>query len=462
MRSLSSSEPIGPRSKRVATSHSLPLTCRKGYAALDMSTAWIIRNGTLLDPATGTKSTGDLFIADGRIVADAPPNGRQVDATGLTVMPGLIDVHVHFREPGNERAETIATGSRAAARGGFTTVVTMPNTRPSVDTPEQVGFQIKQAREAGSVELLPSACITQERRGGDLANLEALAKAGAVAFTDDGSTVADDALMQRAMEQAARLGIPVMDHAVDPKMAGRGVLHDGDAARRLNLPGIPAKAEDTIVARDIELAAATGCAMHIQHVTSGVSARLIGQAASRGLPVTGEASPHHLALSDADITEDNGDFKMNPPLRSPEDREILIESVLNGDLGVLATDHAPHLAELKAKGILKAPFGVVGLETAIGVTYQLLVVERDMPVLDWLRRWTDGPAALIGRPCPSLAPGQPADILVADMTTEWTVDPSSFLSLSRNTPFTGRRCRGQAVLTLKSGQLTWSGVSCSI
>ncbi len=423
-----------------------------------MNDSWIIRNGTLLDPAAGTQTTGDLFIADGQIVADAPADAREIDATGLTVMPGLIDVHVHFREPGHEDAETIASGSRAAARGGFTTVVTMPNTRPPVDTPEQVRLQAEQGAAAGVVELLPSACITQERRGGALADLDALARAGAVAFTDDGSTVADDALMRQAMEQAARLDIPVMDHAVDPVLAGRGVLHDGDAARRLNLPGIPAKAEDMIVARDIELAAATGCAMHIQHVTSGAAARLIGQAASRGLPVTGEATPHHLALSDADITEDDGNFKMNPPLRSPDDREILVEAVLSGDLGVLATDHAPHLASLKAKGILKAPFGVVGLETAMGVTYKLLVSERGMAPIDWLRRWTSGPAALLGRPGPSLAPGHPADIVVADLAREWTVTPSNFLSLSRNTPFEGRRCLGLAVLTLKSGRITWASV----
>ncbi|MBL7077269.1 MAG: dihydroorotase [Kiritimatiellae bacterium] len=423
-----------------------------------MNTAWIISNGTLLDPASGRRATADLYIEDGLIVADRPSNAREIDATGLTVMPGLIDVHVHFREPGHEGAETIATGSRAAARGGFTTVVTMPNTRPAVDTPEQVRFQLERAAEANAVELRPSACITSERRGSELADLEALAQAGAVAFTDDGSTVANDALMQRAMEQAAKLDIPIMDHALDPVRAGKGVLHDGDAARRLNLPGIPSKAEDMIVARDIELAAATGCAMHIQHVTSGASARLIGQAAARGLPVTGEATPHHLALSDADITEDDGNFKMNPPLRSPNDREILIESVLSGDLSILATDHAPHLASLKAKGILKAPFGVVGLETAIGVTYQLLVVERGMAPLDWLRRWTEGPAALLGRPCPSLAAGAPADIVIADLATEWAVDPSEFLSLSGNTPFAGRLCRGRAVHTLKSGGITWSGV----
>ncbi len=430
----------------------------KGYPAPDMTAAWIIKNGTRLDPSSGVQESGDVFIVDGHIVDSAPDGARVIDAAGLTVMPGLIDVHVHFREPGNEEAETIATGSRAAARGGFTTVVTMPNTRPAIDTPDNVRFQTKQAAATGTVGLLPSACITQERRGGELADLSALAQAGAVAFTDDGSTVADDALMQRAMVQAAALGIPVMDHAVDPILAGRGVLHDGDAARRLALPGIPSEAEDKIVARDIELAAATGCAMHIQHVTSGKSAQLIADAAKRGLPVTGEATPHHLALSDTDITTDDANFKMNPPLRSPEDREALIRAVLDGGLSVLATDHAPHLASLKAKGILKAPFGVVGLETAIGVTYKLLVAERGMDPLDWLRRWTSGPAALLGLPCPSLAPGNVADIVVADLAKAWTVNPSDLLSLSRNTPFAGHRCLGQAVLTLKSGGITWAGV----
>jgi dihydroorotase len=423
-----------------------------------MSSTWIIENGTFLDPSTGNSEAGDLFIADGQIVDGPPPGARIFDASGLTIMPGLIDVHVHFREPGNEPAETIESGSRAAARGGFTSVVTMPNTRPAVDTPEQVAYALQQGGAADKVNLSPSACITNERRGGSLADLAALAAAGAVAFTDDGSTVSDNALMRSAMEQAAALGIPVMDHALDPAIAGNGVLHDGDAARRLNLPGIPSEAEDTIVARDIELAAATGCAMHIQHVTSGPAARMIADAAARGLPVTGEATPHHLALSDADILTDDGNFKMNPPLRSPADREALIEEVLTGGLAVLATDHAPHLASLKAKGIRKAPFGVVGLETALGITYRLLVVERGLSPVEWLRRWTQAPAALLGRPCPSLAPGAPADIVLADLASEWIVDPSTFLSQSRNTPFAGHRCQGQAILTLKAGRITWSGI----
>jgi dihydroorotase len=423
-----------------------------------MSSSWIIKNGTLLDPASGQQQTGDLCIENGHIVAEAPRDARVLDAAGFAVMPGLIDVHVHFREPGHEDAETIASGSRAAARGGFTTVVTMPNTRPPVDTPEQVAYALRQGAAADAVELLPSACITKERRGLELADLPALAAAGAVAFTDDGSTVADDALMRRAMERAAVLGVPIMDHALDPIRAGKGVLHDGDAARRLHLPGIPSSAEDRIVARDIELAAETGCAMHIQHISSGVSARLVAEATGQGLPVTGEATPHHLALSDADITDDDGNFKMNPPLRSRADREALIDAVLSGGITILATDHAPHLAALKAKGILKAPFGVVGLETAIGITYQLLVIERGMDPLDWLCRWTRGPAALLGRPCPSLAPGDRADILVADLQAEWTVRTADFVSRSRNTPFAERRCRGRAAVTFKSGMITWSGV----
>ena len=423
-----------------------------------MSRAWIIQGGRPLDPTDGDRGVGDLYIADGLIVADPPAKARTIDASGLTVMPGLIDLHVHFREPGHEGAETIASGSRAAARGGFTTVVTMPNTRPAVDSPEQVAFALRQAEAAGAVELLPSACITCERRGNALTDLPALAAAGAVAFTDDGSTVSDDDLMQRAMQQAAALGRPVMDHALDPILAGTGVLHDGEAARRLGLPGIPSAAEDRIVARDIKLAAATGCAMHIQHVSSGASAHMIAEAASRGLPVTGEATPHHLALSDADILSDDGNFKMNPPLRTPEDREALIEAVLDGGLSILATDHAPHLAALKAKGIRQAPFGVVGLETALGVTYQLLVVERGMCPQAWLQRWTTGPAALLGHPAPSLTPGARADLVLADLQNDWQVDPSAFVSLSQNTPFTNHRCRGRAVLTIFAGKITWSDV----
>ncbi|NQU40291.1 MAG: dihydroorotase [Lentisphaerae bacterium] len=415
-----------------------------------MNEKWIIRNGELMDPATGRREIGDLYIANGIIVDRAPDDAHVIEAAGLTVMPGLIDLHVHFREPGNETAETIASGSHAAAHGGFTTVVTMPNTRPSVDSPEQVAYAIRQAAAANAVELLPSACITRDRRGKELSDLSALAAAGAAAFTDDGSTVSDDGLMKAAMQQAALLGIPVMDHALDPIMAGNGVLHDGDAARRLNLPGIPSAAEDTVVARDIALAAETGCATHIQHISSRGAVDLIVAAAARGIPVTGEATPHHLALSDADILEDDGNFKMNPPLRSPADRDALIAAILNGGITTMATDHAPHLAALKAKGIRRAPFGVLGLETALGITYQLLVVEHGMDPLDWLRRWTQGPASVLKRPCPTLQAGTRADIVVADLSTPWTIDSSKFLSNSRNTPFGGRRCQGRAVITLKA------------
>lgn len=423
-----------------------------------MHSTWIIKHGTLLDPSSGQQERGELYIADGHVVRRPPPGAETIDASGLAVMPGLIDVHVHFREPGHEDAETITSGAHAAARGGFTTVVTMPNTRPAVDTPEQVRFQITRASETDAVDLQPAACITRQRRGDELTDLAALADAGAVAFTDDGSTVSDHALLHRAARQAAELGRPIMDHALDPVRAGNGVLHDGDAARRRNLPGIPSDAETAVVARDIAIAAAARCAMHIQHVSSGASARLIGQAAARGLPVTGEATPHHLALSDADIIADDGNFKMNPPLRSPTDRNILVESVLNGDLSIMATDHAPHLAALKSKGIRSAPFGIIGLETAVGITYRLLVVEHAMPVLDWLRRWTAGPAALLGRPCPSLAPGARADIVIADLNTEWAVAPSKFLSRSRNTPFTGRLCCGRSLLTMKAGRITWRAI----
>ena len=421
-----------------------------------MDSSWIIRDAHLMDPAAGTAARGDLFVTEGVISAAPPPgNPPVIDARGRALMPGLVDLHTHFREPGETDAETIASGSRAAARGGFTTVVTMPNTRPPIDTPEAVRDALERAAACGLIDVLPSACITRQRRGRALAPLGELAAAGAVAFTDDGATVADDALMEAAMRAAAALGRPVMDHALDPRQSAGGVLHAGDAARRLGLPGIPSAAEDTIVERDIRLAELTGCHTHIQHLSSGRAAGLVRAAHDRGQPVSAEITPHHLALSDADIPGDNAAFKMNPPLRSPADRDALVQAVCDRVVTILATDHAPHTAALKAKGFRGAPFGVVGLETALGVTYRVLVVDQGLDPLDWLRCWTTAPAAVIGLPPPGLQPGARADLLLADLDAAWVVEPAAFASASHNTPFAGYACRGRPVCTLKRGHVAW-------
>ena len=430
----------------------------------------LIRNATLLDPNAGTAVKGDLYIEGGVIVPtpatrhptpatphptpdtrppppDRRPDVRVIDAAGLYVAPGLIDVHVHLREPGGEQAETIATGSAAAAHGGFATIVAMPNTRPPIDTSERVAFVLEQGRKAGHAEVLTTACLTRGRAGEEVAPLEELAAAGAVAFTDDGATVQDDDVMRDAMRRAAALGIPVMDHAQDRAMELRGgAMHEGARSRALSIPGIPSEAEIRIVTRDIRLAEETGCALHIQHVSCAASVDLIRDAQARGVRVTGEATPHHLLFCDDDVDPARPDrFKMNPPLRSARDRARIREGVIEGVLSVLATDHAPHSMTEKARGFLKAPFGIVGLETAVGASYTALVRSGRMDRMRWLRAWTTHPARLLKRPAPSLAVGQPAQVVLLDLDTPWTVDAASFRSLGRNTPFDGMELVGRAV-----------------
>ena len=423
-----------------------------------MSGEIYIRGGRLVDPATGRDEVADLFIRDGRIIprpAALPPDAACLDARGLVVVPGLIDLHVHLREPGGEEAETIETGARAAARGGFTTIVAMPNTLPPHTTPEIIRRVLQRGAEVGLARVLPSGCVTKGRKGVELADLAALAAAGATAFTDDGSVVASAALLEKALRKTKRLDKVLMEHAEDHALEKAGVMHAGEYSKRCHLPGVPSEAETKIVARDIALATATGAAVHIQHVSAAESVRLIRAARARGVRVTGELTPHHLALTDAEVRPDDANFKMNPPLRSAADRAALIEGLTDGTLTCFATDHAPHTAAAKARGFLHAPSGVVGLETAVGVTYTELVVGGRMDLLTWLRRWTTGPAEVLGLPPPSLAAGTIADLALLDLDTAWIVKPDEFVSKSRNTPFTGRRLTGRAAGTLLGGAVIW-------
>lgn len=418
-----------------------------------------IRGGRVVDPAAGRNETADVFVRDGVIAplpAEPPPDAEIVDARGLVVTPGLIDLHVHLREPGGEDAETIETGSRAAARGGFTAVVAMPNTKPPLDTPERVAAVKRRGEEVGLTRVIPSACITLGRAGASTSDIPALLHAGARALTDDGNTVQSDALMMQAMRLAWEFGVVIMDHAQDRDMEKGGVMHEGECSRRWKLPGIPSEAEMKIVRRDIELAERTGCALHIQHVSCGASCELIRAARARGVRVSGELTPHHLALCDEDIDPANADFKMNPPLRSRADREALVHAIADGSLQAFATDHAPHTRAAKSRGFLEAPFGIVGLETAVGVTYTGLVKTGLMSLSDWVARWTTGPAAILGLAEPSLKAGAVADIAVLNLKDEWIVRAAGFASLSRNTPFEGRRLTGRAARTILGGKTAWS------
>ena len=423
-----------------------------------MSSSLWVQGGRVIDPGTGTDEVKDLFIHEGRMVEDGAVNRDTctvVDARDKLVTPGFWDIHVHLREPGGEAQETIETGSLSAARGGFTRIVAMPNTVPAIDSAQLVRDVEEKGLAAGHCGVVTSACITMGRAGQVVADLPALAAAGAVAFTDDGCTVMDDDVMRRAMEIAQKLNIPVMDHAQDSLLEQQGVMHAGEASARFGLPGIPSEAEATIVARDIRLAEETGCHLHIQHVTAKESVTLIRDAMQRGVHVSGEASPHHLVLTDEDIDPANASFKMNPPLRTAADRDALRAGVTDHSLAVLATDHAPHTAEAKARGFLHGPFGVLGLETAIGLTYDVLVQHGSLSLSDWVSRWTTAPAKALLLPPPSLQCGQPADLSVLDLRTPWTVNASSFASKSRNTPFDGWTLNARAVTTCLGGKLTW-------
>ena len=428
-----------------------------------MDNIFLIKGARIIDPAAGIDTIRDLFIKNGRffrVPEVIPANTTVIEAAGLVAAPGFVDLHVHLREPGHEAAETVETGCRAAARGGFTTIVAMPNTNPALDTPEAVGDLARRAKAANLVHVLAAPCITRQRAGHDVADLEALDRAGAVAFTDDGCTVSDDTVMELAMRKAAQLNRPIMDHALSPKLAGHGVMHEGEYSRKHGLPGITSEAETVIVERDIRLSRETGCAIHIQHLSAAESVNLIRDARRNGLRVTAELTPHHLALTDADVNPAKpGCHKMNPPVRSVADREGLIQGLLDGTISCFATDHAPHTATTKDKGFLTAPFGVVGLETAIGVTYTLLVKKGLMRPLDWVSRWTLAPARILGQSVPTLATGAPADLVLLDLESEYTVHAGDFASKSHNTPFDGWPLTGRAVMTFCDGRLVFDSTS---
>lgn len=340
---------------------------------------------------------------------------------------GFRDIHVHFRDPGMPQAETRATGTAAAAAGGFVCVTTMPNTTPAGDSVAWLREQIED--DSLPVRIAPAACITRGRLGREVADLERLAEAGAVAFTDDGSFVSDRNVMREAMRRAAALGRPVMQHAVVPSLLRDGVIRDCRVARAFRLPVMPPDAEVEAVRRDIGLCRETGCSLHIQHISCAETVDLIREARREGLPVTGEATPHHLLFSCDDIPDNDANWKMAPPLGNQEDRAAIRAAVKDGTLGILATDHAPHPAAAKRGGFVGSANGIVGLETAVAITYKVLVEDEGMDVNEWAKRWTEGPARLIGE--------EPDGETVIDLQANRTVDPSSFMSLSRNMPYAG-------------------------
>jgi dihydroorotase len=398
----------------------------------------------------------ELGFRDGRIVADATAReaGSVIEADGLVVAPGLVDLHVHLREPGQSVKETIATGTRAAAAGGFTAVCCMPNTTPVLDEAVQVDWVRERAAQVGHCRVHPIGAVSVRQEGETLAPFVSLKNAGAVALSDDGRPVVKAALMRRALEYARHAGLPIIAHEEDPTLAAGGSMNEGFTATRLGLRGIPNAAESVMVRRDVELAALTGGRLHLAHLSCAESLDALRDARRRGLTVTGETCPHYWTLTDEAVDGYDTHAKMNPPLRSAADRDAVLEAIVDGTLDVLATDHAPHSADDKRRPFEEAPFGIVGLETALALTITSLVKPGHLSLARALELWTDAPRRVFDLPPVRLLPGDPADLVLLDPDATWTVEPERFHSKGRNTPFAGWTLTGRALATVCGGRLT--------
>lgn len=424
---------------------------------------WII-GGQIWDPQSNSLQRKEIKIADGRIEQICNPEEASpteadevIRADGKLISPGFIDMHVHLREPGFEHKETIASGTLAAAKGGFTTVACMPNTNPVTGDVETIQYVLNIAKEEGAVEVLPYAAITVDQKGETLTDFAALKEAGAIGFTDDGVGVQNAFVMKEAMKLAASLDVPIVAHCEENSLLAPGAaVTEGKFAEKHGLIGIPNESESIHVARDILLAEATGVHYHVCHVSTAQSVRLIRDAKAHGIRVTAEVCPHHLILSDEDIPSLDANWKMNPPLRSPQDVQAVIEGLEDGTIDFIVTDHAPHSAEEKALGLEKAPFGITGFETAFPLLYTHFVKTGRWTLDFLLKRMTEIPAQVFRLDKGRLVPGAAADLTVIDLEMEQEVDPSTFLSKGKNTPFTGWKLQGWPVLTFVAGNVVWS------
>lgn len=419
----------------------------------------LIKNGRVLDPATQTDKTADILVEDGKVrkvEANLKDEAdRTVDAAGCFVMPGFIDLHTHLRDPGYEYIETVETGTRAAARGGYTTILAMPNTKPVIDNGDVLRYVLNKAQDVGVVQVLQAGAITRGQLGEELSEIEEMVEAGAPALSEDGKSVMNAQLYREAMALAVKYDIPIMAHCEDINLRGTGVMNDDAHARELGMPGITNAVEDVIVARDLILAKETGVRLHICHCSTKESVAMVAEAKRRGISVTAEACPHHFALTSSDIPGNNANYKMNPPLRTEEDRDALVAGLVDGTIDVIATDHAPHSFQDKARSMLTAPFGVVGLETTASVTMTYLVDKGHLTPLQMAEKMSYRPAQILGLDRGSLEVGKAADIVVFDPEEEYVVDAAEFCSKSRNTPFQGSKLKGRVRMTILSGKVVY-------
>ena len=419
----------------------------------------LFRNGWLADVERGQLIRGELLVAGEQIAAIAPsipcPNAQVVDLADAILSPGFIDVHTHLREPGYEYKETIASGARAAAAGGYTTIACMPNTKPPLDTPERVAWVKEQALSSSAVKVLPIGAISLEQAGGQITDFQGLRDSGAVAFSDDGRGVMSSQLMLEALKASRRLELPIMAHEEDAELAGKGSINAGPISEQLGDPGIPAAAEYIMLARDIYLAEMTGGHLHVCHVSAAESVNLIRAAKARGVKVTAEVTPHHLHLTENIVPTLLGQAKVNPPLRSEADRQALLGGVLDGTIDVIATDHAPHASSEKELPLSQAAFGFSGLEVAFAVAQAALVHSGLMPLEQMLPAMTCRPAALLGLPQGRLAVGAPADLIILDPYKRWCVETDRLHSKGKNTPYLDQELIGQVLLTMVNGHVVF-------
>jgi dihydroorotase len=420
----------------------------------------LIRGGRVIDPSSKFDDVSDVLIEDGLISAvgkNLSNDGATIfDATGTIVAPGFIDMHVHLREPGIEHAETIETGGKAAAAGGFTTICCMPNTIPVNDSDTVTSYIVQRARQVSPVNVYPIGAITKGSKGEELAAIESMREAGVVAISDDGRPVMNSRVMRRAMEVAFALDLPVIDHCEDLNLSAGGDMHEGVESVRLGLGGIPSASEDVMVARDLLLAELTGVRFHVAHLSTSRSVAMVAFAKSKGLRVSCEVTPHHFAITDKELSTYDSNYKMKPPLRCRHDVEAAIQGIVDGVIDAIATDHAPHAGSEKMQEFERCPFGITGLETAIGLTLSELIHKNLIPLSRMVELFTTGPANILKLNRGTLKPGAAGDVTVFDLDTEWTYDVQQSSSKSRNSPFHGRRFRGGPVATVVGGVIVWA------